>query len=38
MRGLRTKLLQWSLRLLKEEVWQHSASNLTGLLSLEDLK
>ena len=30
MRGLRTKLLQWSLRLLKEEVWQHSASSLTG--------
>lgn len=31
MRGLRTKLLQWSLRLLKEEVWQHSASSLTGM-------
>ena len=26
VRGVRTKLMQWSMRLLKEEVWQHAAA------------
>lgn len=30
MRGLRTKLLNWSMRLLKEEVWQNAASTSSG--------
>ena len=26
MRGVRSKLMQWSMRLLKEEVWQNAAA------------
>ena len=34
MRGVRTKLMQWSMRLLKEEVWQHPAGSMGGLTNL----
>jgi len=30
MRGVRTKVMQWSMRLLKEEVSQHPAGSMGG--------